>query len=113
MFAQHCPVYPCKCVRCSSADGLEPGVHYARRGAVKTVARKGWLSAVVLAAVTLAGTAGAETLHKGKVHKTTADRIVAERQLVCSYSKGSTRVESLPDGRTVIVMGKVCTEVSR
>lgn len=55
--------------------------------------------------------ASAETLHKGKVHQTTADRIVAERQLVCSY--GKTRFEATPDGRTVIIMGKVCTELSR
>lgn len=57
--------------------------------------------------------AHAETLHKGKVHKTTADKIIADRQLVCTYAKGSTRVEHLPDGRLVIFNGKVCTEVSR
>ncbi len=113
MFAQPCPVYPCKCVRCSSPDGIEPGVHYARRGAVKTVARKGWLSAVVLAAVTFSGVASAETLVNGKVVRTTADKIVAERQLVCTYAKGSTRVETDSKGRTVVIMGKVCTEVSR
>ncbi len=111
MFAQPCPVYPCKCVRCSSPDGIEPGVHYARRGAVKTVARKGWLSAVVLAAVTFSGVASAETLVNGKVVQTTADKIVAERQLVCTY--GKTRFESDPQGRTVVIVGKVCTEVSR
>ena len=107
---QHCPAYPCNCVRCSSPDGLEPGVHYAKRGAVKSVARKGWLSALVLTAITFAGTAGADVLVNGKVHRTTADKIVADRQLVCSY--GKTRFEALPDGRTVVVMGKVCTEVS-
>lgn len=58
----------------------------------------------------LARNAHAETLHRGKVYKTTADRIIADRQLVCSY--GKTRFEALPDGRTVIIMGKVCTEVS-
>jgi len=55
--------------------------------------------------------AHAETLHRGKVHKTTADRIIAERQLVCSYAK--PRFEALPGGRMVVIMGKVCTEVSR
>jgi hypothetical protein len=85
----------------------------------KLVSRPGWLSVVVVAAkaslvalvLTSAGVASAETLHRGKVHQTTADRIVAERQLVCSY--GKPRFEALPDGRTVVVMGKVCVEVSR
>lgn len=48
---------------------------------------------------------------RGKVYKTTADRIIADRQLVCSYAK--PRFEALPDGRMVIINGKVCTEVSR
>lgn len=76
---------------------------------VKLVTRPGWLSAVIIAA-TLAGTASAEVLHKGKVVQVTADRIIAERQLVCSYAK--PRFEALPDGRTVIINGKVCVEVS-
>lgn len=59
----------------------------------------------------LASHASAETLHKGKVVQTTADRIIAERQLVCSYAK--PRFEALPDGRMVIINGKVCIEVSR
>lgn len=59
----------------------------------------------------LAVNAHAEVLHNGKVHQTTADKVIAERQLVCTY--GKTRFEDLPDGRTVIVMGKVCVEVSR
>lgn len=57
--------------------------------------------------------AHAETLHRGKVYKTTADQIIAQRQLVCTYAKGSTRVETDSKGRTVVIMGKVCTEVSR
>lgn len=64
---------------------------------------------LVLASMLLARPARAEILHKGKVVQTTADRIVAERQLVCSYAK--PRFEALPDGRTVIINGKVCTEV--
>lgn len=66
---------------------------------------------IILAAVLVSSFASAETLRKGKVHQTTADRIIAERQLVCSY--GKPRFEALPDGRTVVVMGKVCVEVSR
>lgn len=54
--------------------------------------------------------AHAETLHRGKVYKTTADRIIADRQLVCSYAK--PRFEALPDGRMVIINGKTCIEVS-
>lgn len=65
---------------------------------------------IILAVALLSSVASAETLHRGKVHQTTADRIIAERQLVCSYAK--PRFESTPDGRTVIIMGKVCTEVS-
>jgi hypothetical protein len=66
---------------------------------------------IAVAALLLAGNASAEVLHKGKVVQTTADRIVAERQLVCTY--GKSRFEALPDGRTVVIMGKVCTEVSK
>lgn len=66
---------------------------------------------IIIAAVLVSSVASAETLHKGRVHQTTADRIIAERQLVCSY--GKPRFEALPDGRTVVVMGKVCVEVSR
>ena len=68
---------------------------------------------LVLASMLLSRPARAETLHKGKVYKTTADRIIAERQLVCTYSRGAARVEHLPDGRLVVINGKVCTEVSR
>lgn len=65
---------------------------------------------IIIAIALLSSVASAETLHRGKVYKTTADRIIADRQLVCSY--GKTRFEATPDGRTVIIMGKVCTEVS-
>lgn len=68
---------------------------------------------IILAVCLLASVASAETLYRGKVYKTTADRIIAERQLVCTYSKGSARVEHLPDGRLVVINGKVCIEVSR
>ncbi len=66
---------------------------------------------LALALALMSSVASAEVLHKGKVHQTTADKVVAERQLVCSY--GKTRFEALPDGRTVVIMGKVCTEISR
>lgn len=69
------------------------------------------ISLMVWLATWLQSNAYAETLHNGKVYRTTADRIIAERQLVCSY--GKPRFEALPDGRTVVVMGKVCVEVSR
>lgn len=65
----------------------------------------------VLALVVVSSPASAETLVNGKVVKTTADKIIAERQLVCTY--GKTRFESDPKGRTVVILGKVCTEVSR
>ncbi len=66
---------------------------------------------IIIAIALVSSAASAETLHHGKVYRTTADRIVAERQLVCTY--GKTRFESDPKGRTVVIMGKVCTEVSR
>lgn len=74
------------------------------------------LARIILAISLLSSLANAETLTRGPsgkltVHRTTADRIVAERQLVCDYSR--PRFEALPDGRTVVIMGKVCTEVSR
>ncbi len=67
--------------------------------------------AVTIAGMFLARAAHADVLVKGKVYKTTADKIIADRQLVCSYAK--PRFEALPDGRTVIINGKVCIEVSR
>ncbi len=67
--------------------------------------------AVTIAGMFLARNARADVLVNGKVHKTTADKIVAERQLVCSYAK--PRFEALPDGRMVIINGKTCIEVSR
>lgn len=77
---------------------------------IKLVTRPGWLSAVIIAA-TLAGTASAEVCDgRGRCVKWTADKIIAERQLVCSYAK--PRFEALSDGRTVIINGKVCVEVS-
>lgn len=66
---------------------------------------------LIISLALLSSVASAETLVNGKVYKTTADKIVAERQLVCTY--GKTRFESDPKGRTVVIMGKVCTEVSR
>ncbi len=70
------------------------------------------VASIVIAAYLLwTALASAETIHRGKVVQVTADRIIADRQLVCDYSK--PRFEALPDGRTVIIMGKVCTEVSR
>lgn len=67
--------------------------------------------AVHAVAFLLAINVRADVLVNGKVYKTTADKIVAERQLVCSYAK--PRFEALPDGRMVIINAKVCTEVSR
>lgn len=67
---------------------------------------------LALSLVLLSSVASARTCDgKGRCTDITADRIVAERQLVCSYAK--PRLEPLPDGRTVIVNGKVCIEVKR
>jgi hypothetical protein len=50
-------------------------------------------------------------LVNGKPYETTADRIIAERQLQCTY--GEWRSETLPNGSTVIIRDKVCTNEKR
>lgn len=94
------------------ADCKEQAIEDVRDQLDKLFAHFGRASTLLaVALLLLAGNASAETLHKGKVHETTSDRIIAERQLVCSYAK--PRFEALPDGRTVVINGKVCIEVSR
>lgn len=67
---------------------------------------------IILAVVLASSVASARTCDgKGRCTDITADRIIADRQLVCSY--GKPRIEALPDGRTVVINGKVCTEVKR
>lgn len=71
-----------------------------------------WIFSVVASVLLmLGGSAHAETLVNGKVVKVTADKLVAERQLVCTY--GKSRFETDAKGNLVVVNGKVCTEVSR
>lgn len=85
------------------------GLGVKRDGATSRVL---WMFAVVASMLlAVGGEAHAETLAKGRVHKTTADKLVAERQLVCTY--GKTRFETDSSGRQVVIMGKVCSEVSR
>lgn len=82
----------------------------AKRDGITT--RVVWTFSVVASVlVMLGGSAHAETLVNGKVVKVTADKLVAERQLVCTY--GKSRFETDAHGRQVVIMGKVCTEVSR
>jgi len=66
------------------------------------------IKAVVAAAAMLgSGWAHAAALVNGKVYPVTADRIIAERQLQCTY--GQWRSETLPNGSTIIIRDKVCT----
>ncbi len=66
---------------------------------------------IVIALLLLSTTASAETLYNGKVYQVTADRLIAERQLACSY--GQWRFETSDDGRTVIIRDKVCTREAK
>jgi hypothetical protein len=53
----------------------------------------------------------ADVLVDGKVYPVTADRIIVERQLQCTY--GQWRSETLPNGSTIIIRDKVCTNEKR
>lgn len=66
---------------------------------------------IIIAIALLATTAGAETLHNGRVYKTTADHIIARERMTCK--PGATRVEHLADGRLAIITSKVCEKGSR
>ena len=66
---------------------------------------------MAVAGLLLGATARAEVLHNGKVYQVTADRLIVERQLACSY--GQWRFETSDDGRTVIIRDKVCTREQR
>ncbi len=66
---------------------------------------------IIMAVLLLAATASAETLYKGKVYQVTADRLIAERQLACSY--GQWRFETSEEGKTIIIRDKVCTREQR
>jgi len=63
-------------------------------------------TAVAGLAFLLCGMVNAETLHHGKVYQTTADRIIIERRLVCSY--GQWQSSTLASGATVLTRSKVC-----
>lgn len=56
----------------------------------------------------LASSANAEVLYRGKVYQVTADRIIADRQLQCTY--GEWQSETTSNGSTVITRSKVCTD---
>ncbi len=68
---------------------------------------------IIMAAATLllGATAKAEVLYRGKVYQVTADRLIAERQLACSY--GSWRFETSEEGKTIIIRDKVCTREAK
>jgi hypothetical protein len=65
-------------------------------------------AAIAATAILLSGAAHAEVLFRGKVYQTTADRLIAERQLQCTYGEWS--LETLPNGSTVLTRSKVCTQ---
>jgi hypothetical protein len=67
-------------------------------------------ASIIIAALLLAGSARADVYYQGKVYKTTADRIITDRQLACSY--GPWRLETR-DGTTIIIRDKVCTDEKR
>lgn len=63
-------------------------------------------TAIAGAAFLLAGMVHGETLYRGKVYQTTADRLIVERKLTCSY--GPWSIETTADGVTVLSRKKVC-----
>lgn len=63
--------------------------------------------AIATMVLLLAGSANAEVLYRGKVYQVTADRIIADRQLQCTY--GEWQSETLSNGSTVLTRSKVCT----
>lgn len=67
---------------------------------------------LIIALALLASTAGAETLHRGRVHQTTADRYQEREQMVCSYEP-YRRFITLADGRLALVRIKRCEKTSK
>lgn len=63
--------------------------------------------AIATIVLLLAGSAHAEVLYRGKVYQVTADRIIADRQLQCTY--GEWQSETTSNGSTVLTRSKVCT----
>lgn len=64
-------------------------------------------TAIAAAAYLLSTMVHAETLHQGKVYRTTADRIIVEQRLPCTYGRWESR--TLPSGATVLTRHKVCS----
>lgn len=70
------------------------------------------IAASVTVITLIAIAAEAETLHRGRVVQTTADRIIADRQLACRYT-GKVDTVTLPNGSTAVILAKVCQEEKR
>lgn len=83
---------------------------------VTTVARKSWLAAIIIA-TSVAATAGAQqakrptAAERAAAAYTTAERMIVERNMQCVPGKARFSADS--QGRLVITISKVCTEVSR
>jgi hypothetical protein len=67
---------------------------------------------LIIALALLASTAGAETLHQGRVYQTTADRYQAREQMACTYGP-YRRFITLADGRLALIRIKRCEKVSK
>ncbi len=67
--------------------------------------------AIAAAAILASALAHADVLHNGKVYRTTADRIISDQQLACSY--GPWQQVTLPNGATIISRQKTCQGEAR
>lgn len=68
--------------------------------------RRTLATVIATGAILLSGLAHAEVYYQGRVYQTTADRIIADQRLTCTYGPWSFTTTS--DGVTVLTRAKVC-----
>lgn len=70
--------------------------------------RQSIAAVVVAAALLVTSVASAEVLYRGKVYRITADTIITDRHMPCTY--GRWTFDTLPNGVAVISRTKTCTQ---
>lgn len=68
--------------------------------------RRTLATVIATGAILLSGLAHAEVYHQGRVYQTTADRIIVDQRLKCTY--GPWSFEQAPNGATILTRAKVC-----
>lgn len=68
--------------------------------------RRSLATIIATAAILLSGLAHADTIYQVKVYRTTADKLITDRRLTCTYGQWSST--TLPNGSTVLSRSKVC-----